>query len=416
MSRTTSQAANGPVYTKGNWFWQGEERFLIKGISYIPRTPGGSPWGTESKVDPLDEGRIGELKRDVAVFRELGLNTIQVSTLKSGKDYSKAMNLLADAGIYVLVTLFDDFPAPDHTKDKGPNLDTTAYYTADLLKPALQAVDEMADYPNLLGFVVGVEAINRPEVSKLAEVYRATVRDVKTWLRARGGRRPPVGVSINDRPMIKRDMLEYFTAGDNLERVDFFAMDSWGWVYKSSFQISGWKTMVEAYGKYPVPMYLSAFGAHAGKRRLWEEIGCLFSPDMTGVFSGGCLYTYFEHGNRYGIVKAMGHEVKNKDEYARLRGQFEAVNQKVQDEVFTAQCKDYESWEGACPQTGQRWHPKPGLPQVEQGLETLILELMDEKEWDLVDTNEAVEAGDTNGEAVEQLTEHLSKMSVPKES
>jgi hypothetical protein len=413
MSNTTSQAANEPISTKGTWFWRGDERLLIKGISYIPRTPGGDPWSTESKVDPLDESRLGELKRDISVFRELGLNTIQVSALRPGKDYSKAMNLLADAGIYVLVTLFEDFPAPDEV---GPSLDTTPYYTTDLLKPALKVVDEMANYPNLLGFVVGAEAINRPEVSKLAEIYRAAVRDIKTWLRARGGREPPVGVSINDSPMIKRDMLEYFTAGDSLERVDFFAMDSWGWVYKSSFQISGWKTIVEAYGKYPVPMYLSAFGGHAGKKRLWEEIGCLFSPDMTGVFSGGCAYTYFEGGNRYGIVKATGHEVRNKDEYARLREQFGVVNRRTQDEVFAAECKDYEGWEGAFPEAGQRWHAMPRLPQIHEGLDNLILELKDEKEWDLVDVNEVVEGSTATGEAVDRLSEHVGELNIVRES
>ena len=417
MSNPTSLAANEPIYTKGNWFWRGEERFLIKGISYIPRIPGGNPWSPETKLDPLDESRIGELRRDIAVFRELGLNTIQVSALRPNKDYSVAMNLFADAGIYVLATLFEDFQASNPSTTQGDTVGNTArYYTADLLKPALKIADAMAVYPNLLGFVVGTDSMHMPAVSKVAEIYRAAVRDTKAWLRERDGRRPPVGISVSDIAMMKRDMLEYFTAGDRKDRADFFGMDSWGWVYKSSFQISGWKTMVEAYGKYPVPMYLSAFGGQAGKRRLWEEIGCLYSPDMTGVFSGGCVYTYFDYGNKYGIVKATGHEVKNRQEYARLRVQLEVVNRRAQNEVWTAECKDYESWEGAFPETGQRWHAKPGLPQVEQGLESLMQEMKDEEEWDLVDASEVGEDGSAIDEAVDHLTEHIGKSSIAKES
>ena len=415
MSQTTPRPANEPIYTKGNWFWRGDERFLIKGISYIPRIIGGDPYDTPSKIDPLDDGRLLELKRDIAVFRELGLNTIQVSALSPGKDYSKAMNLLADAGIYVLVALFEDVQKPDDKIDKGAYLDTTPYYTVQLLKPALNVVDAMADYSNLLGFVVAIESINRPGLSKLAEVYRAAVRDIKFWLLERGGRSPPVGVSINDIAMIKRPMLEYFTAGTRSERVDFFAMDNWGWCYKSSFQISGWKSTVEAYGKYPVPMYLSAFGASAGKRRLWEEIGCLFSPDMTGVFSGGCAYTFIQGGNRHGIIRATGHEVKNKEEYGRLREQLAAVNQRGQEELFTAECKDYEGWEGVFPETGEGWHARPVLPQVPEGLATVIQELKDEKEWDVIESSEVTRDSE-NGEAVDQLSQHIGDMTIAKES
>jgi hypothetical protein len=433
MSTPTVQPASEPIYTKGNWFWQGEERFLIKGISYVPRKPGGDPYETESKIDPLDETRINELKRDIDVFRELGLNTIQVSALNPDNSYSKAMDLLADAGIYVLVTLFDDLKAPNHgphnMTEVDPHMDTAPYYTTDRLKAALKIVDEMADYPNLIGFVVAAEAINMPALSKLAEVYRAAVLDLKAWLRVRGGRCPPVGVSINEVVMMKKDLLEYFTAGDRRERADFFAMDCWSWVHKSSFHISGWKSMVEFLGKYPVPMYLSAFGGRAGKPRLWQKIGCLYSPDMTGVFSGGCLYTYLESGNRYGIVylRADG-DIQRKDEFARLKTQYEKVNARTKDEQYTADCKDYETWVGVFP-THERWHATTNaprawhatsdVPRIPGGLESLIQELTDEKEWELVDKDVNVEVadyGDTSNGDVDRLTDQVGKLTVGKET
>ena len=414
MSAPTVQPASEPVYTKGNWFWRKDERFLIKGVSYIPRRPGGDPYETDSKIDPLDETRIDELIRDIVIFRELGINTIQVSALRPDKSYSQAMGLLADAGIYVLVTLFDDLKAPNHgphnTTAINPHMDTAPYYTTDRLKPALKIVDDMASHPNLLGFVVAAEAINQPALSKLASVYRAGVRDLKAWLWQREGRCPPVGVSINSVPMLQKDLLEYFTAGDMHERADFFALDCWSWMNKSSFQISGWKGMVEWMEKYPAPMYLSAFGGRAGKPRLWEEIGCLYSPDMTGVFSGGCVYTYLESGNRYGIVhvRADG-QIQRKDEFARLRAQYETVNARTRDEVYTADCKDYESWVGEFPGNERRhattgapraWHATSDVPRVPGGLESLIQELKDEGEWELVDEEVPVD--------VDQVTEQVS--------
>lgn len=416
MSKDTVQVANEPIYTRGNWFWRNGERFLIKGISYIPRTFGGDSQGPPSNLDPLDESRLDDLRRDIPILQELGLNTVQVTALKPGKDYSKAMHLLANAGIYVLVTLFEDFQAPDHTVETGANLDTAALYTTDLLKPALEIVDALADDPNLLGFVVAVEAINRPDITKLAELYRAAIRDIKLWLHDRGSRIPPVGASINDIAMLKRPLLEYFTAGAVHSRADFFGTDNWGWCHRSSFQVSGWKNNVEASAAYPVPMYLSAFGARTGKKRLWEEVRCLYSPDMTGVFSGGCAYTFLECGNGYGVVRARGREVVRKEEFERLSERFGIVNRRAQGEVFREECKDYEGWEGAFPETGERWHAKAVLPQVSGGLESLMLELKDEKEWLLISADEINDRGDANDEAVEGLAENVDQMAISKGS
>ena len=396
MSLVASAQETDPVSTKGNWFWKDDERFLIKGISYLPRQTDGEPHGIRSLIDPLDDVRLDDLERDIEVFHELGLNTIQVCSLSPGKSYRKAMELLSDAGIHVLVTLLQDFAAdrrgPRPRVNVSPEGDSAKYYTADLLRPVLRIADEMCSYANLLGFVVGVESVNHHGNSKLAEVYGAAVRDIKAFLRQRDGRCPPVGVSVNDIMMLKGQMLEYFTAGDKLERADFFGMDCWSWAAKSNFQISGWKNMVEMFGKYPVPMYLSAFGAHVGKSRLWEEIGCLFSPDMSGVFSGGCLYTYYEHGNRYGIVKATEGGIEPKDkEFARLKKQFHKVNMRDEDDVDVSECKDYEGWRGEFPVPDQRWLATSTLPVLEEGLESLIQDMKDKT--DLTEADHAREEG-----------------------
>lgn len=420
MSKAIYPQTDRAIYTKGNWFWKGEERFLIKGISYIPCKHGGTPYGIDSRIDPFDGARIDDLRGDIEVFKELGLNTIQISALGSDKSYGEAMQLLADAGIYVLVTLLEEF----QPKDGGTfgsstirnNTDTASFYTVDLLKTALRIVDEMIKYPNLLGFVVGADIIVTNATTRWSEVYRAAVRDVKAYLRHGGKRCAPVGVSVNDVAMFKRSMLEYITAGDRTERADFFAMDCWGWAYKSSFQISGWKSMVEAYGKYPVPMYLSAFGPHVGKQRLWEEIGCLFSPDMTGVFSGGCLYTYFEYGIRYGIVKPTASGVDRKEEFARLKNQFDAVNQRDRNELYTAKPKDYEAWVGNFPELDERWWATNTPPQVQGGWGSLVQDIEDEREWQFIDRELPDEDDEQDGKigVVDQLAGQISGLRLTK--
>lgn len=388
MSEGVTQHLDVPIRTKGNWFWQGEERFLIKGISYLPRMPGSEPYGVEGRIDALDESRLEQLKYDIEVFKELGLNAIQVSALDPTKAHGKAMELLADAGIYVLVTLLEEALSDNDETGSGtnsdPNIDGATQYSADLMKPVLKVVDDMANYSNLLGFVVAVDSIKMNTTTSVAKSYRAAVRDIKAYLRLRSGRCPPVGVSISDQMMWGSLKLEYFTAGNVEERVDFFAMDCWGWAHKSSFQISGWKNMVEHFSKYPVPMYMSAFGSVVGKPRLWQEIECLFSPDMTGVFSGGCLYTYLEYGNRYGIVKPALKGVRRKPEFEELKNHFGVVNARSLKELYTAECKDYESWSGEFPQTGERWLATSDIPEMQGGLERLLQEIQDEKEEKIV--------------------------------
>ena len=381
-----------PVYTNGNIFWRGNERFLIKGISYIPRLPGGKPYGTESQIDPLVESRLDELKRDIEIFQELGLNTIQVTALNPWNSHEKAIHLLAEAGIYVLIKVCGDLgdsrPTPPNRSNHGHNFDISPYYTTELLRPVFKTVDELANYSNVLGFIVGGDAIWSPGVSKIAEVSRAITRDIKAFLNFREGRKPPVGFSVNDMMLLKLQMLQYFTAGATEDRADFFAPDSWSWAYKSSFKISGWESLVQnLLDKYPVPMFVAAYGSVVGKTRIWEEVECLYSPDMTGVFSGGCLHTYHEHGNNYGTVQ-IGEDGKvyKKREFQNLKKHFGVVNKRSPQELYSAEVKDYEQWRGEFPATTvDKWHATENVPSFPGSLEGLLHEMRDEKEWELVD-------------------------------
>ena len=379
--------ATEAIHTRGNAFWRGRERFLIKGISYIPRSPGGGQHGVP--IDPLNDERLHDLKQDVEILQGLGLNTIQVEAINPDYDHAKAMTLLARAGMYVLIKVCRELKAPEisgRTAADGVHFDTAPYYSADLLKRAIQIVDEFADYSNTLGFMMNGEVINSVSVSKMAEVSRAGVADIKAFLHLRGGRQVPVGIAVADRADMRTSMLRYFTAGSKEERVDFFSNNCFSWAMRSNFTVSGWKHMVELFEKYPVPMFLSEYGTSIGKHRYWEEVECLYSPYMTGVFSGGCMYTYFEEGNNYGlvIVGADGKQEK-KHEFKNLRKHFEVVNGRTREELMSPMVKDYEDWVGTFPPASDRWFATLNLPKCQRDWKTMVQELVDVKEWGLVE-------------------------------
>lgn len=202
--------------------------------------------------------------------------------------------------------------------------------------------------------------------SRLAEVYRACVRDTKASIRQRRGRQVPVGVAVPDIATLRLQQLQYFTAGPTASRVDFFALENWSWAGKSSIKISGWEHLVRTFESVPVPMFLAAYGTNIVRPRMWQEVECLYSPDMTGVFSGGCAYTFFEDGSRYGVVKILDEDgrVERGRDFSSLRKRMRAVNARSAEQVFgRSEVRDYESWVGEFPETAEdRWNATSVLP------------------------------------------------------
>lgn len=128
--------------------------------------------------------------------------------------------------------------------------------------------------------------------TRLAALHRAAVRDTKLFLQKRGGRQPPVGATV-DGQQFRAPALQYMAAGEPSERVDFMAFEVYDWAGPSNFQMSGYRNLVEVLGRCPVPMFFGSYGtAMPARRRVLDEVACLYSRDMTGVFSGGFLETY----------------------------------------------------------------------------------------------------------------------------
>ncbi|KAK1093329.1 hypothetical protein LTR48_002524 [Friedmanniomyces endolithicus] len=315
--------ASVPIVTRGNAFWRDGERFFVKGIAYVPRSSNRERGIREDSVDPLSDAHLPELKEDVALIRNLGLNSISLYNVDSSKDHSQAMAHLEENGIYVTVKLFNDLEAPTAMPKNESNFKaksaTWPMYDNPLVTNAFRLVHNLSRYPNLLGFVVSGRCIHTPQTIPMAEVLRACIRDTKAFLRSFDGvRQIPVGVSADNTQTSMIAQVRYFSAGLAAERADFMAKQCYSW---------------------------------AGP------------PHMTSVYSGGFAYTYLENGNNYGVVK-IDEEGKRVigQEYKNLKKRFKEVNGRSAEDVASEEVKPYEQWVGEFPPCDTRWQATSEIP------------------------------------------------------
>ncbi|TKA83596.1 hypothetical protein B0A55_00400 [Friedmanniomyces simplex] len=381
----TPTPASIPIVTRGNAFWRNGERFFVKGITYNPQNSNRAGGDRRAPVDALSEDHLPELEKDMAFVRDLGLNSISLYYHDPSKNHSRAMKHLEAKGIYVTIPLFSNLKAllakPKNASSFKPNSDTWPMYDLQLIKDAFHLVRELSQYSNVLGFVVTGHIINRRHATKMAEVLRACIRDTKAFLHfLQRNRHIPVGVSACDVREFVIPQLRYFSAGAPSERADFFANKCYSWAGPSSFQISGWRNMVEAIAQTTrMPMLMAEYGTNIRIPRVWDEVLCLYSPDMTSVYTGGFVYTLLESGNSYGVVKVNegGERVQGKD-YANLKESFLKVNARSAEEVASGDVKPYEHWEGEFPPCDTTWEATPDIPPFPGGWEEVVREVLAE--------------------------------------
>jgi hypothetical protein len=262
-------------------------------VTYSPRKPSERPHDKESYIDPLGDDWLSELRKDVPFFHQLGINTIFVDHSDPTQSPDRALQLLQDESIYVLLELFTNIELKDSHKVQAADIDLQRLYSPAKVRKALAVVSQTAHFPNILGYSISQSEIHSSASTKLAALHRAAVRDTKLFLRKSGSRQIPVGANMSSSQMFRGGALRYMAAGSTEERVDFMSYGVWDWVGPSSFSISGYKNLCEAFEPWPVPMFLAQYGtAYGGRARVLDEVECVFSPDMTGVFSGGFLHTF----------------------------------------------------------------------------------------------------------------------------
>ncbi|KXJ96426.1 glycoside hydrolase family 72 protein [Microdochium bolleyi] len=300
--------------------------FQIAGMAY---QPGGSAgYDPEHKRDPLSDGKV--CMRDAALMQSLGVNTIRVYNLDPNLNHDECASIFNAAGMYMLLDV--NSPKPG---DSLTNVKPWESYYMEYLNRTFAVVEAFKSYPNTLAFFSGNEVIYTKENSETVPPYmRAVTRDLKNYIKKNSARKIPVGYSAADVREILEDSWNYFQCSiegekDDISRADLFALNSYSWCGDSSFQQSGYNTLVDMFKTTSVPVFFSEFGCNEPAPRLFTEIGSIYGKEMTGVFAGGVVYEYTQEANNYGLADIhTDNSIDLRADFHTLQKQYAAVSWK----------------------------------------------------------------------------------------
>lgn len=318
-------------------------QFYMKGVAYQQNTAN----ATGSFVDPLADADA--CKRDVPYLEQLQTNVIRVYALNTSEDHTTCMELLQDAGIYVIA----DLSEPDLSINRDdPEWDI------DLYNRYTEVVDKFHNYSNILGFFAGNEVTNDKTNTDASAYVKAAVRDTKAYIKAQGYRNIPVGYSANDDSDIRVSLADYFACGDEDERADFFGINMYEWCGSSTFQKSGYQTATEDYKNLGIPIFFSEYGCNRVSPRRFEEVGTLYGSDMTDVWSGGIVYMYFQEENDYGLVSIDDGKVSTLADFNYLKSELQSISPSIAKASDESKSTSVTS----CPTATSNWDASTNLP------------------------------------------------------
>ncbi|KAK3387044.1 Glucanosyltransferase-domain-containing protein [Podospora didyma] len=281
LGAATVEAIQTITAVGNKFFLKDGTQFFMKGIAY-QLTPD----------DPLvNEEQCG---LDAALMKSLGANAIRVYHVDAKKDHDKCMSLFADAGIYTLIDLdtFDTYILPN-----DPWWNATQY------KRYAEVMDTFIKYDNVLGFFVGNEIIAQANQSNAAPYIKTSARDMKAYRDSKGYRKVPIGYSAADIAELRPMLQDYLTCGGNSsEIIDFFALNSYEWCDKTTYDVSGYATLQLQAKDFPVPVFFSETGCNVPGPRLFEDQGAIFGEKMVNDWSGALIYEWIEEENHYGLI------------------------------------------------------------------------------------------------------------------
>jgi 1,3-beta-glucanosyltransferase GAS1 len=346
-----------PVVMKGTkFFWENGTQFFIKGVAYQQDSSaagGVTKRSTSTYTDPLADK--DKCTRDVPILEALGTNVIRTYAVNPDSDHSACMQLLADAGIYVIADLGE--PSLSINRD-DPSWDV------DLFDRYKAVVDDLGSYTNVIGFFAGNEVTNNASNTDASAYVKAAVRDTKNYIaekQAAGGRWMGVGYAANDDSAIRHNLADYFNCGNQSEAIDFFGYNIYSWCGESSFETSGYSEQTDFFSNYSVPVFFAEYGCNTvdgAEGRLWDDTTALYSDEMTGVFSGGIVYMYFEEDNDYGLVEVDGDSVSTMSNYNVLMTKLASAT------PSSTSSGSYEPTNSpqSCPTVGDDWQAAEDLP------------------------------------------------------
>jgi hypothetical protein len=353
----TASAAVQTVTIKGNAFFVGSERLYLRGVDY-------QPGGASDALDPLAD--VQNCKRDIPLFKELGINTIRVYTVDNSKNHDECMKELDAAGIYLLL----DVNTPTISINRDAPWTT---YTAQYLQHVFATIDVFSQYDNVLGFFSANEVVNAANNTGAATYVKAVTRDMRNYIKAQPKNKKFVGYSAADVAENRLELAHYLNCGDDpMARSDFFAFNDYSWCGASSYTKSGWDQKVKNYSDYSIPLFLSEFGCNTVSPRLFDEVEALYSSEMTSVFSGGYVYEFSQEPNNYGLVQIStdGKSDKKLQDFTNLQKQYAAAKPPSDDGGYQTGLKPSK----CPPQVEGSWEANNTLPAIPEGAKKYLTE------------------------------------------
>ena len=244
-------------------------------------------------MDPLTDA--AGCTRDIPYLQQLRTNTIRVYAIDPTKSHDQCMQMLQNAGIYVVA----DLSAPNISINRdSPSWNVQLYdrYTS--------VVDTLAPYSNTLGFFAGNEVSNNVSNVDAIPFVKAAVRDMKSYIKQKNYRTIGVGYASDDDATIRVDLEDYLNCGPSENSIDFFGYNIYSWCGQSSIQTSGYAARTQEFANYSVPAFFAEYGCNVPEPRLFDETLALYGSQMTPVWSGGIVYEYFQETNNYGVYNS----------------------------------------------------------------------------------------------------------------
>jgi len=356
-----ASATLDPIVIKGSKFFfnSNDTQFFIKGVAYQagfnPSTSGSTSTNSTTKyTDPL--GDVDSCTRDIPELQKLGANTIRTYAIDPTLDHSKCMALLDAAGIYVI----SDLGEPSNSIDRSD-----PQWTTTLLDRYTSVVDAMATYSNVIGFFAGNEVPNNLTYTGSAAIVKAAVRDTKAYIKQKNYRTMGVGYAADDDQTVRAQVASYLNCGDVDSSIDFWGYNIYEWCgTDATFESSGYSTRVTEFSTYSVPSFFAEYGCNKNSggaaERKFTEVAALYGDNMTGVFSGGIVYEYFEETNDFGLVKVSddASSVSELDDF----GAFQTAMASVAPSGVSKGSYTATNTQAACPAVGTNWNAATPLP------------------------------------------------------
>jgi len=342
-----------PISIKGShFFYENGTEFFIRGVAYQQDVNSNGTTSTDSSFsDPLaDEAGC---RRDIPLLQELGTNVIRVYAINSSLDHSVCMGLLQSAGIYLIQDLSNPTVSINRN-DPTWNVELFTSYAA--------VVDALAPYSNVLGFFAGNEVSNEVNNTAASAFVKAAVRDIKAYIKTKKYRTIGVGYATNDDAAIRIPLAHYFNCGDDpASAIDFWGYNIYSWCGASSYTESGYDQRTLEFANYSVPAFFAEYGCNTVQPRLFTEVQAIYGKNMTGVWSGGIVYMYFQEANDYGLVKVTGDTASKLPDFNVLKAQLAKATPSLTSQSAYVVSNTVAQ---ACPATGTAWAAASNLPPI----------------------------------------------------